>query len=368
MNDKILNLLNEPIYKIWKMDTSHHSILKNFKKIKSSYFSLSRIGNLSNNKFKISNGEFTNSKGNEKLSFSAVHQYIRVLVFFNILNKDEIGKFSTLTNMINSLCDSNKSLNLNKTFLEKNEIDYISTEFPNIIKNIEELLLSDYGVFSKATLKIIKMAKFFLEIKRESNNDIEQVKIKLEKFTMNNNIKEKNKKGYIDEYKNQYRYLDYYEIIIDSLYKKKFSKEIEISYIKDSFEGIGLAGEIIAFKYLQQKDEKNIVWESQKNKYSPIDFKTKNYFYEVKATSTLSAKESFHWSKNEYNFAKNNSNYKIIFIQNLTIQKVKNIIKKYLNKKQIVFNKLLIREIKVDDLFGDSFKLSSKGYWVRRIK
>ncbi len=351
---------------IWKMDTSHFSILQKF--LLNSNNKKIDVNEVSNNRYQFFNPTLIKRDSDPGFSKGAIGQYIRILVFYNVISHNVIEslKCSSWSCVFEEMLNGN----LNMEVFGKEPESYLIDNFNEISFSIKEQVNSENQMIRLNAIKILSTMETFINYK---NSPLAK-ELKVENF--NKFLREYeyeidairpdgSDEGYIDELKNWIKMYDYCEELLNSLLgSESTSDEIEDSFGKIDFTGYGYIGEYIYNEYLERNniDHK---WVSVSDKYSPYDFQVEDNWVEVKTATNKRNKISFNLSWNEYiHHQAKKEKYKILYIDGVYNIDIKKIIRNgiqnldlLMQENEIIFHELTYKEIR-------EYRFAPKGYWV----
>ncbi len=355
--------------KIWKMDTSHYSILEKF--LNKSNENKIKIEKTRENKYKFINPDILNKRDkNGAFASRTIEQYIRILIFYDVVDYKEIENLKLIK--WNELIERIINGEINLTIKSIDSESYLLNNLDKIVNSIKGQLKSENKNIREDAIKILSTMEIFLNYKNSDFSNSLSIKT-FKEFLSHYDFDIKKSKsggsgeGYINELKNWIKMYDYSEKLLLSLLGKEqviLDDDQQQPFMSVDFTGYGYLGEYL-FNELLNHEGIEHEWISQKDKYAPYDFKSNENYIEVKTATTKRNKISFNLSWNEYiQHQAKKDKYKICYIDgvyNLDIKKVIRFgignFKKLINENEIVF-----KEIEYDEL--KNYKLSSKGYWV----
>lgn len=366
VNYNIENIINKEFEReIWKMDTSHFSILIKF--LTNSTNTNITIKKIADNRFQFIEPSFIKRENDPGFSQGAILQYIRVLTFYNVINHKDIEKLNC--NSWKCVFDEMLDGNIKLTNFDENIENYLINNIDSISKAIKEQAKSNSKIIFKNSIKILSTMETFLnyknspysrDLKASSFNDF----LNNYEFTTKGIRPNGDDEGYIDELKNWLKMYDYCEELFKIILELDTSSSIEDAFASIDFSGYGYLGEYIVDKYLEEK-KITYEWVSIKNKYSPFDFKADDMILEVKTPTTKRNKISFNLSWNEYiQHQSKKEKYKILYVDGVYNIDLKKVMKNGINDINgfILENDINIHEIEYKEI--RDYRFASKGYWV----
>ncbi len=361
---KIIN--NDFEREVWKMDTSHYSILQKF--LLNSTQNIIDLKEVGDNRYQFFNPSVIKRKEDPGFSMGAITQYARVLVFYNVLSYKDLVNLNCKSwkCVIAEMLEGNVKLTNNNI----NPEAYLLDNFVDIRNSILEQINSDNDLIRNNAVKILSTMETFINYK--NSKYAEDLKVEnFNTFIRNYEYDIKAPKpngtdeGYIDELKNWMKMYDYCEEILTSLFKDENEAIIsEEAFNSIGFSEYGYVGEYVYNEYLKMKNIDH-EWVSSKDKYSPYDFRVEEDWVEVKTASNKRKKISFNLSWNEYiQHQAKKERYKILYIDGIYNIDLKKIIRNGINdiNKLISEYDITFKEITYSEL--RDYHLSSKGYWV----
>lgn len=351
---------------IWKMDTSHFSILQKF--LLNSNEKKIILNEVGDNRYQFFNPQIIKRENDPGYSNGAIGQYIRILLFYGVIDYVQITKLncSSWTCVIKEIIEGNVNL---KEF-GKDPESYLLDNFNEIANGIKEQLNSDNEMIRLNAIKITSTMETFINYKNSSFAK----ELKVENF--NQFLREYEYEidairpdgsddGYIDELKNWMKMYDYCEEILRFLLEDKTTRDdVEDPFGKIDFSGYGYVGEYIYNEYLRSKGIEH-EWVSIKDKYSPFDFKVEQDWIEVKTATNKRNKISFNLSWNEYiQHQAKKERYKILYIDGIYNIDIKKIMRSGVNDidQLIIDNDIVFHEITYNEI--RDYRFAPKGYWV----
>ncbi len=352
---------------IWKMDTSHISILKKF--ILNSKEPKIILKEVDENRYRFFNPSLIKNERDPGYSQGAITQYIRILCFYNLISFKDIIALGCK----NWKCVMQKMMEgkINLKDFNKTPESYLIENFKNITESIKKQINSENKIIRENAIRILSTMEVFINYK---NSDYSR-EIKIDNF--NEFLREypfhiKNPKvngdphGYIEELNNWMKLFDYCEQILEDILglRKEDEKVNDEVFGKIDFTGYGYIGEYLFNEYLNSKKEEH-EWVSIKDKYSPYDFKVGEICIEVKTPTNKRNKVSFNLSWNEYvHHQSRKEKYKIYYIDGVYNLDVKKLLlegirdfEKLVSENQIAFKEISYKELR-------EYRLAPKGYWV----
>ncbi len=355
--------------KFWKLDTSHYSILKKFLPNHNEGLILLNPVNEDNKSFDIISPHIINKKDKSDFGISTISQYIRILLFYNVIDYEEIIKINpkSWVDLIRKIAKDGIVIKYSSIEVK----DYLKNNKHKIVKAIKDKINCSNKLIRKETIKFLVNMEIFLNF----TSSLEEYKFNEEGFIdfLENYAYDviEIDKNYPDELANMMQMYEYTKEIFNLLLNTS-SVEIgeNINYLESDedidFEGFGYVGEYIYNEYLRKNTREKFEWTANKEKYSPYDFKVGDKYIEIKTPTKNRSKISFHLSWNEFKKHElEKERYIIYFIDGVYNLELKhffaneiNDINKFMKEKNITLKRILYNEIKDLNFFP-------KGYWVK---
>lgn len=368
---------------VWKMDTSHMFILKSFlKNDNNGKIKIQKIGE----EYEFLQPKVLNKNGKSKYGRSAVHQYLRILTFYNVIDhdtwiKNDIkSRDSMVTHAVKYGLDIKPNTDAMQ-YLRENSFEIFENikkvlQFGSEVSGSNKLLRDDF-------IKITTTAEFVLnyknEFERSSKKTIEKYFDNYKQFT-NTEIKKRGKdssENYITSYKDYIAVSYFFEKMFACLIlkDKKVIKDLwsNIDDVNYDFGTYGYFGEVLVNKMLSEENDEEdavITWQSQIVKTAPYDFKVdkpnNELFVEVKTKVASNPKIAFQLSGNEHKiYNEHEDNYKIYYVDGIynlknleEILDLKGSAEEFIKKNNIDVKILGYQELK-------DLSYVPKGFWVR---
>lgn len=386
----ISSLFNKEELVIWKMDTSHRSILEKFININT--IKSKKIKFLSSKKnidcttkfiiifFDNNNNEIHRTK---EQAFTTTRQYAEILVMYGLIpiTFKKMNKTEWFTSISNNKISFDNKWDDYTQYLENN-IDNVVSRFKEMI-SLESKNFFYENLYGFLSLMEVAVNFFYNDYENLSRINFHSYLSKYKKdiyFSKNRNSKitEKNRGDLWNDIKNAGILIPFILRVLNNLGIKNNNvsndKNLPNPFAKE--ETIyGDIGEKIVYQLLCQK-HKSVSHKSISEKYLNYDIKINKdikKFVEVKTKMGYKkGKTTFQMSENEFKLLKNRTkDYLLYYVNNLpSCEKLNKIIKDLLEGKKI---ENLIEENHIDIKCIDGEKLlskyefNSKGYWVREL-
>jgi hypothetical protein len=371
--------LNETMkIEFWNVDTSFSHYLHKLLVYSKKTNSFSCLVDKEYEKAEMKNKKFVvKANYNDKeLSYAALHQTIRVGLFFNIF--EDIRDLENYKDTVNFFVDfvNNKfELNFRNEFCKSdNIIEYINNNFKIIKENWRKYFeIAKEGIFIESTFRRMLSNLFYSDfIYRDDIDDNESLNI-AEKFKLKQNTNafeiirfiktNKSMLGSIKTLLNNSNDISFEVIEENKNMDLGYAGEIAFNYIvkhKNDFENLFAKSELKPLKF------NKVEWTSSENKYSPYDFMVDNFAtFEVKTTGKSLNKSQFILSSNEWdNILKQQGRGFICHLKSFDLnwvdydkQELKD--SHYINEEN--FKIFTLSELK------SQFNFNSRGFYVREI-